>query len=214
MDDNTGQRIRQHRSVRQEEIIAAAARLYEEKNFKDITISQIGEATSFTRTSIYHYFQTKEEIFLALFAKEYDLWWDDLISLAQRQRKEQDFAAALAATLARRPRLLKLLSMNLYDMEEHSRIEKLVELKKAYGRSVQALEQCLRRHRPDLPEKERRGFLTVFFPFMYGLYPYTVLTKKQIEAMAQAGIEPQGYSIEALAREGICRLLPESKAVK
>ena len=96
MDDNTGQRIRQHRSVRQEEIIAAAARLYEEKNFKDITISQIGEATSFTRTSIYHYFQTKEEIFLALFAKEYDLWRDDLISLAQRQRKEQDFAAALA----------------------------------------------------------------------------------------------------------------------
>ena len=51
---------------RKEEIINACAQLYETMNFKDITLKEIGKKTSFSRTSIYNYFQTKEEIFLAL----------------------------------------------------------------------------------------------------------------------------------------------------
>ena len=52
--------------AREDEIISACAALYETMGFKDITLRDIGEKTSFTRTSIYNYFQTKEEIFLAL----------------------------------------------------------------------------------------------------------------------------------------------------
>ena len=52
--------------ARREEIINACAQLYETMGFKDVTIKEIGKITSFTRTSIYNYFQTKEEIFLAL----------------------------------------------------------------------------------------------------------------------------------------------------
>lgn len=63
---------------RREEIIAACARLYETMSFKDITIKEIGKATSFTRTSIYNYFRTKEEIFLALMQREYEAWTADL----------------------------------------------------------------------------------------------------------------------------------------
>jgi AcrR family transcriptional regulator len=52
-------------------------------SFKDITIKRIGEVTSFTRTSIYNYFQTKEEIFLALYEREYVLWNQDLRSIIE-----------------------------------------------------------------------------------------------------------------------------------
>ena len=55
--------------ARREEIVNACAALYETMGFKEITIRDIGEKTSFTRTSIYNYFQTKEEIFLALFQR-------------------------------------------------------------------------------------------------------------------------------------------------
>ena len=47
--------------------------------FKDITIRDIGARTSFTRTSIYNYFQTKEEIFLALLQREYEAWIEDVV---------------------------------------------------------------------------------------------------------------------------------------
>ena len=56
--------------ARKEEIISACEKLYQKMSFKEITIKEIGNATSFTRTSIYNYFHTKEEIFLALLQRE------------------------------------------------------------------------------------------------------------------------------------------------
>ena len=64
--------------IRKEEIINACEKLYENNSFKDITIKSIGEETTFSRTSIYNYFQTKEEIFLSLLKREYERWIDDL----------------------------------------------------------------------------------------------------------------------------------------
>ena len=68
--------------ARKEEIIDACAALYETMGFRDITIRDIGAKTSFTRTSIYNYFQTKEEIFLALLQREHEAWIADLEELA------------------------------------------------------------------------------------------------------------------------------------
>ena len=51
-------------NARKAEIVNACAVLYETRSFKEITLKEIGEKTSFTRTSIYNYFQTKEEIWL------------------------------------------------------------------------------------------------------------------------------------------------------
>ena len=97
-------------------------------------------------------------------------------------------ASELAHALERRPLMLKLLSMNLYDMEANSRMERLVEFKKAYGESSAAVERCLGKFIPELGEKERQTFLYAFLPFVYGLYPYTVVTEKQRQAMEKAEI--------------------------
>lgn len=61
-------------NARKEEIINACEKLYQTMSFKEITLKEIGSETSFSRTSIYNYFQTKEEIFLALLKREYDQW--------------------------------------------------------------------------------------------------------------------------------------------
>ena len=65
-------------NARKEEIVNACAALYATMSFKDITLRDIGNKTSFTRTSIYNYFQTKEEIFLALLKREHDAWITDM----------------------------------------------------------------------------------------------------------------------------------------
>ena len=59
---------------RREEIVNACEALYQTMSFKDITLKEIGSVTSFSRPTIYNYFQTKEEIFLALYEREYDRW--------------------------------------------------------------------------------------------------------------------------------------------
>ena len=147
--------------ARKEEIISACRKLYETMSFKDITLKEIGQQTSFTRTSIYNYFETQEEIFLALFAQEYELFAEDLDRLLEQREmlSPDELSSELAHALERRPLMLKLLSMNLYDMEANSRMERLVEFKKAYGESSAAVDRCLKKFVPDLTEENRQTFL-------------------------------------------------------
>ena len=130
---------------RREEIISACEKLYQTMNFKDITIIEIGKITSFTRTSIYNYFNTKEEIFLALHQKEYELWIDELEKIISDNEKltREEFADLLAKSLENRLQLLKLMSMNHFDMEMNSRQENLIEFKKIYGQSLKTVKKCL-----------------------------------------------------------------------
>ena len=96
---------------RREEIISACEKLYQTMNFKDITIIEIGKITSFTRTSIYNYFNTKEEIFLALHQREYEIWIAELEKIISDNEKltREEFADLLAKSLENRLQLLKLL---------------------------------------------------------------------------------------------------------
>ena len=57
---------------KREEIINACEQLYQKMSFREITLKEIGNITSFSRPTIYNYFETKEEIFLGLFQREYD----------------------------------------------------------------------------------------------------------------------------------------------
>lgn len=195
--------------VRREEIINACEELYKKENFKDITIKQIGEKTTFSRTSIYNYFQTKEEIFLALFQREYEKWIEDLNKIYEENEKLiiEELANKLAHTIEKRPTLLKLLAMNLYDMEGNSKMEALVEFKQAYGDSIKAVKRCLDKFVTNMNEEEKTSFIFSFFPFMYGIYPYVVVTAKQKEAMEKADVPFKKLTIYEIAYMGTLKLL-------
>lgn len=195
--------------IRKEEIINACEKLYESNNFKDITIKSIGEETTFSRTSIYNYFQTKEEIFLALLKREYEKWIDDLNEMYEEnsELEKEEFADKLANTVAKRKNLLKLLSMNMYDMEENSRMEELIEFKRAYGIAIKTVRKCVDKFFSKLSNEEKDEFIFLFFPLMYGIYPYAEVTKKQKEAMKKADVPFKYLSIYEITYKGILKLL-------
>jgi len=195
--------------ARREEIIDACAKLYETMSFKEITLKEIGKATSFNRTSIYNYFDTKEEIFLALMQREYELWVKELDNLRRRKKTltREGLADALARSIENRGRLLKLLSMNHFDMEEHSRHENLVEFKRAYGNSIRAVKKCLDKFCPDMTETDKQEFLYAYFPFIYGIYPYAVVSEKQKKAMGEAGVEFVYHSVYEITFNCLKKLL-------
>ncbi len=195
--------------ARHDEIVDACAKLYQTMGFNEITIKEIANFTSFTRPSIYNYFQTKEEIFLALFKREYEMWTEDLDSLnpSGRGNARLEFADQIAHTLELRERLLKLLSTNLYEMEQSSRMENLVSFKVAYGASIDAVRNCLKRFCPDAEEQETEDFIISFFPLIYGIYPYAAVTEQQRQAMEKAGIDYQYMSVYDIAFLGARKLL-------
>ena len=193
-------------AARRDEIINACEKLYTTMNFKDITLKDISVETSFSRPSIYNYFRTKEEIFLALMQREYELWAAELNALARENENmtAENFASALAQTLEKREQLLKLLAMNHYDMEEHSREERLTKFKIAYGASLDAVRACLDKFFPDI---DRERFIFVFFPFLFGVYPYAVATEKQINAMTEANIDFTPHTVYELIYRCVMQLL-------
>jgi AcrR family transcriptional regulator len=197
--------------ARKDEIINACAELYETMNFKDVTLKDIGAKTSFTRTLIYYYFHTKEEIFLALLQREYEAWIEDLTAMQKCRRKMtvDQFAEELAHSLERRSRLLKLMSMNHYDMEANSRMENLVAFKTAYGNSMRAVTCCLEKFFPQMTVSDIQGFIYAFFPFMFGIYPYTVVTEKQREAMEKSHTNYVFLSIYEITKSMVVKLLRE-----
>ena len=194
---------------RKDEIINACEELYQTKSFKEITLKDISEKTTFSRPSIYNYFQTKEEIFLALFKREYEKWIKDLEKIYMKNDKleKQEFAKQIALSIERREQLLKLLSMNMYDMETNSRIEQLIDFKRSYGKSIKSIKKCLDKFFKNMNEEEKEKFIFSFFPLMYGIYPYTCATEKQKEAMKNAEVPFKFFSIYEMVYESIIKLL-------
>ena len=203
----TSEQIAQKR----EEIVNACEQLYQTTSFREITLKEISKITSFSRPTIYNYFETKEEIFLALFKREYDRWNEDLQSINEENERltKAQLAEKIAQSLAERPQLLKLLSMNNFDMEANSRQEFLTLFKESYGGSLRRMSRLLTKFCPDMSVSDIQNFIYIFFPFMFGIYPYTEVTEKQRTAMEEAGINYVYQSVYELTYSCLIRLLGE-----
>ena len=196
-------------ALKREEIINACEQLYQTMNFREITLKEIGSITSFSRPTIYNYFQTKEEIFLALFRREYDRWNEDLAAIldGSEQLTKKQLAEEIAKSLVGRQQLLRLLSMNTYDMEANSRQELLTGFKVSYGESMRRMRMLLEKFCPDMSAEDIQNFIYTFYPFMFGIYPYTSVTEKQKIAMKEAGINYVYQTVFELTYGCLIRLL-------
>ncbi len=212
MTRGSSQRIEQRRN----EIIDACEALYQTKGFREVTIKDISQETSFSRPSIYNYFETKEEIFLALLTREYDGWTQKLQQVSRQKGpwERERFAQALAHTLDGQEIMLKIQTMNLYEIEENSRRECLVSFKRSFYQAMCAFDDCLGAYLPQMEEQTRQEIRFPFFPFLYGLYAYAHPTQKQLDVMEEVGIPSAQMTIEELAGHCILRLLPEKRGGK
>ncbi len=192
---------------RKEEIINACEKLYQELDFKDINIKLIGSHISVGRTSIYNYFETKEEIFLALLEREYLKWNEDLSTLLKNEKLlKEDFIDKITDSLLKRKTLLKLISMNMFEMEANSRVENITNFKLAYKESISLLEECLCKFF-NLKDKEAEELTFTILPFLVGIYPYTSLTDKMKEAINKAHLKYKFYTDKEMIKMGLTKIL-------
>ena len=176
------------------EIVMACRKLYRTMSYQEISLKEISCEISISRPSIYNYFVSKEEIFL------------EILHGNEKMTKDE-FAAALAHSTEGRETLFRIHCMNLYDIEEHSRIERLTEYKKVIRKVMEILNACLVKFFPSMTEEERIGFLYTLLPFMYGIYPYVYPTERQKEAMQRAGIPCRGVTAAQLVYACVRKLL-------
>jgi hypothetical protein len=97
--------------------------------------------------------------------------------------------------------------MNNYDMEANSRPELLTSFKVAYGNSMKSVRGILSKFCPEKSAQEIQSIIYVFFPFMFGIYPYTSVTQKQREAMTAANADFVYQSVYEITDNCLRKLL-------
>ena len=196
---------------RAQEILEATKQLYQREHYRDINLRKISQVTSFSRPSIYNYFHSKEEIFLTLLTMEYEDWAQSILSFKakglQVGSSRLEFARFLAQSLEDRPLMLKLIANNIADFEEKSRMELIVDFKRAYAWTLSAVEETLLALFPEISTADSKVFIYAFFPYLFGLHAYTVGTKKQRQALKELQLDYTFYSVYDLVFQLLKKLL-------
>lgn len=193
------------------EILNACEKIYRTQGFYGVNIKQISTEISLTRPSIYNYFETKEEILLGLLIREYDCWCGELEAVIDKANgsSRPELSRYIAHTLEDKDILLRILNMNLSEIEQNSRVERLAEFKARFKRLISLLHEILRSYKADISGAEREEFCETFSAFLFGVFPFTKHTDKQIEAMRIADVHMREPSVYEMVYQCLMKLLPE-----
>ncbi len=97
------------KTIRLVAILDATARCFDEVG-PDLTLDQVATAAGLTRTTLYGYAVTREELLLLLTARELDGFFDALALGIRRRRSANGVARLFAEAVIERPRLAPLLA--------------------------------------------------------------------------------------------------------
>lgn len=196
---------------RKQEILRVAMALYETMKLSDITMKDISQQISFSRASIYNYFPTKESIFLAFLTEEVRAWDKELRDLEESDMilSRHDFCRALADSLQHRQTMLRLLSFDWGGLKTESEETDLVRFYSHWDMALDSLRQCMKRFLPAVSKKKQDEFMACLTAYMYGLYPLSIISEKEKNAMDAAHFLYQPLSLFDAAYMGIDKFLPK-----
>lgn len=79
----------------QDEIIAAAARLFAERGIRAVTIDDIASSLGYTKSVVYYYFKNKNQVLWEIFNRIHQAWWADMTAIMEQEIAPDEKLAAL-----------------------------------------------------------------------------------------------------------------------
>lgn len=104
----------QQKEARRQTILDAAARLFQATNYDDVVISEVAKEAGIAKGTVYLYFGTKEELFLALLTQSFEDWFDEIdagLSEMGASCSIDSFVKLVGHTLSRRPHFTRLVAI-------------------------------------------------------------------------------------------------------
>lgn len=178
----------QQKEQRINALVAATAHLFETQSFDAISLASIAKAAQFTRSNLYKYFQTKEDLFLELIKSDIIAWRADLVDTlaALEHPTPQIFAHDWVTVMMRHERLLRLYAILFTSLEKNCSVENLIAFKFALVQELSLLATVLNRLFPAMTLPMSTQFLTLVIALASGLYPMTQLSPAKKQALVEA----------------------------
>jgi AcrR family transcriptional regulator len=118
---------------RRQAIIDAAKKLFRKQRYDQISLNIIAEEAGFTKSNVYRYFASREEIFLTIYADLLRQWSDDILSFygtLPKLASYEVFADGFSKLTQTHKDMLSLCSVFFVSLERNSSVEQLREFKK------------------------------------------------------------------------------------
>lgn len=185
---------------RKSEIMNVVNQMFDTMDYQDISMKTISEHISIARSSLYCYYQNKEEIMLDILQDDYLHFMDELIKVfSVKDINHVSLAEKATSVYMNHLRLLKIISLHLRDIEEHCGLEKLIEFKRHFVGIMSELEKAIESH---FSASNSRIIFNALLMLTHSLYPMISPHENQVKAMKKVGMalisDPTQYCQEYL----------------
>lgn len=200
---------REQKEERVSAILKAAADLYETRDFEDVHMGAIADRVGLAKASLYEYFSTKDDVFLALAAGDVESWASDVESrLARLRRPDADrIAAALTAALRGQARLLRLRLTVRNIVERRSATRAVADFNRSFVACLQRAAAALNAACPQLTPKEVTEFVIQHQAVNAGLWFMTHPLKRMDRASDLSGLQSISFDFFGLFEQTIHQIL-------
>ncbi|MCX6046795.1 MAG: TetR family transcriptional regulator [Chloroflexi bacterium] len=158
---------------RRQIILAAALHLFQTSSYEAVNMAAVAEEAKIAKGTFYLYFATKEALFLALQAHEFERWFDQIDARLQATTGAlaiETFVAHLSETLVAQPALVRLIAILYSTLEQNIDFVTALEFKALLLRRVLETGPLLEARLPFLRPGEGAQLLLRIQALTIGLY--------------------------------------------
>lgn len=198
MPDYQRARSPEQKAERMDAIMNAAEALFAELPYHEINMGLIAKELGWSRSNLYKYAATLEEVFLALHNRANRAFLEDVVvSLAGAPMDDADFAKGWAKAADRHPEFLRYQDILIAIIESNASLDRLVEFKNSFAEMVAPVSKLLQAQTGCDEEQAHDLYLRLIYQAP-GLYSHFHCAERTAEAMRLAGMPPvEGSFVEA-----------------
>lgn len=196
MSDYLRARSPEQKAERMNAIMNAAENLFRDLPYHEINMGLIAKELGWSRSNLYKYAATQEEVFLALHTRANKAFVNDVLTSleAQATQKNDDgyftnekFARVWADAAGKHPEFLRYQDILIAIIESNASVERLVEFKRSYVAMAAPVQKWIEHQVGCDAEAAHNLYLQLIYQAP-GLYNHFHCAEKTAEAMRRAGI--------------------------
>lgn len=166
-------------------ILEAAGRVFRKRSYDEVTMMMIAEEAGFTRSNLYRYFKTREEIFLSLFILDAENWTRDVTAAFSEEMDLEGFVVRWTQVLTRQKRLLELSSLLAISLEKNTSEEVYKKTKIVLNQHLEQLISAIQVALPSLKPQEAMSFMATTQVLIAGAWPMGQHSKIQEKVLKE-----------------------------
>lgn len=123
----------EQKEERRQAIVDMAWQLFQERPYPEVNILDVAQGVGLAKGTVYLYFPTKEELFLAVQVQQFAAWFDDIDGRLQNLPSEcssEEVALSITESLVTRPSLTRLFAILHVTLEQNIGFDTAVQFKR------------------------------------------------------------------------------------